>query len=80
MAVLLVLASKFFQEIAYREVRLNNAYLVCAVRLIRSEGGVMTAYDGDLVMVVFIGNSRIPQPYEAALRSKAPWWKLSTLH
>jgi class 3 adenylate cyclase len=31
-------------------------YLYCASRLIRNEGGVITAYDGDRVMAVFIGD------------------------
>lgn len=35
-----------------------KAYLVCAARIIRAEGGVITAYDGDRIMAVFIGNSK----------------------
>jgi class 3 adenylate cyclase len=35
-----------------------KSYLLCAARLIRLEGGVITAYDGDRVMAVFIGNSK----------------------
>jgi class 3 adenylate cyclase len=33
-------------------------YLLCASRIIRSEGGVITAYDGDRVMAVFIGSAK----------------------
>src|SRR4051794_27931705 len=29
-----------------------KSYLLCAARLIKSEGGVITAYDGDRVMAV----------------------------
>jgi class 3 adenylate cyclase len=35
-----------------------KTYLLCASRIIRSEGGVITAYDGDRVMAVFIGKSK----------------------
>jgi class 3 adenylate cyclase len=35
-----------------------KAYLHCAARIIGSEGGTITAYDGDRVMAVFIGNSK----------------------
>jgi class 3 adenylate cyclase len=35
-----------------------KSYLLCAARIIRSEGGVITAYDGDRVMAVFIGGSQ----------------------
>lgn len=33
-----------------------KTYLLCAARLIRSEGGTITAYDGDRIMAVFIGD------------------------
>jgi class 3 adenylate cyclase len=35
-----------------------KAYLHCTAKMIRSEGGVVTAYDGDRVMGIFIGNSK----------------------
>ena len=35
-----------------------KCYLVCAARIIRSEGGEITSYDGDRVMAVFIGDSK----------------------
>lgn len=35
-----------------------KSYLYCAARLIRANGGVITAYDGDRVMGVFIGKSK----------------------
>jgi class 3 adenylate cyclase len=35
-----------------------KTYLLCASRIIRSERGVITAYDGDRVMAVFIGNAK----------------------
>jgi uridylate cyclase len=33
-----------------------KAYLTCAARIIRDNGGAITAYDGDRVMAVFIGS------------------------
>lgn len=35
-----------------------RTYLYCAARLIREEGGVVTAYDGDRVMGIFVGDSQ----------------------
>ena len=33
-----------------------KSYLACAARIIRSEGAVITSYDGDRIMAVFIGD------------------------
>ncbi|WP_422114718.1 adenylate/guanylate cyclase domain-containing protein [Brachybacterium sp. UNK5269] len=35
-----------------------KSYLYCAAKIIRARGGTITAYDGDRVMGVFIGNSK----------------------
>src|SRR5260370_31674604 len=35
-----------------------KAYLRCAARIIKHEQGTITAYDGDRVMAVFLGNSK----------------------
>lgn len=35
-----------------------KSYLYCAARIIRHQGGVITAYDGDRIMAVFIGDSK----------------------
>ena len=35
-----------------------KAFLGCAARIIRSEGGEITGYDGDRIMAVFIGGSK----------------------
>lgn len=35
-----------------------KTFLVCAARIVRSEGGVITAYDGDRIMAVYIGNAK----------------------
>jgi class 3 adenylate cyclase len=34
-----------------------KSYLHCAAKIIRSQGGEITAYDGDRIMAVFIGDS-----------------------
>jgi len=47
-----------------------KSYLLCAARLIRSEGGVITAYDGDRVMAVFIGTSKNTSAVRCALKIK----------
>ena len=45
-----------------------KSYLYCAARIIRSEGGVITAYDGDRVMAVFIGDSKNSDAAKTALK------------
>src|SRR5579872_3473706 len=45
-----------------------KTYLHCAGKIIRSEGGVITAYDGDRIMAVFIGNSKNTSAVRAALK------------
>lgn len=35
-----------------------KSYLYCASKIIRARGGIVTAYDGDRVMGVFIGDSK----------------------
>lgn len=45
-----------------------KAYLHCASKVIKSCGGVITAYDGDRVMGIFIGNSKNTNAVDAALK------------
>jgi class 3 adenylate cyclase len=35
-----------------------KTYLHCAAKIIKSEGGAITAYDGDRVMAIFLGNTK----------------------
>ena len=35
-----------------------KCFLTCAARIIRAEGGEITAYDGDRIMAVYLGNSK----------------------
>ena len=45
-----------------------KCYLACAARIIRSEGGEITSYDGDRIMAVFIGNIRNSRATRAGLK------------
>jgi len=45
-----------------------KAYLYCAARIIRAEGGEVTAYDGDRIMAVFIGEAKNSSAVKAALK------------
>ncbi|HEV2817618.1 MAG TPA: adenylate/guanylate cyclase domain-containing protein [Allosphingosinicella sp.] len=45
-----------------------KSYLHCAARLVRNEGGVITSYDGDRVMGVFIGASQTSDAARCALK------------
>jgi class 3 adenylate cyclase len=45
-----------------------KTYLVCAARIIKAEGGAITAYDGDRIMAVFVGDYKESWAAEAALK------------
>jgi class 3 adenylate cyclase len=45
-----------------------KAYLTCAARILKAEGGAITAYDGDRVMAIFIGESRDDAASTAGLK------------
>ena len=45
-----------------------KSYLVCAARTIESEGGVITAYDGDRIMAVYVGKNRNDKAVRSALK------------
>lgn len=47
-----------------------KAYLACAAKIIKNEDGVITAYDGDRVMAVFIGDTMCTNAVRAALKIK----------
>ncbi len=53
---------KFFAAEIYK------AYLYRAAKIIRHQGGVITAYDGDRIMAVFIGDNKNSQAAETGLR------------
>ena len=45
-----------------------KTYLVCAARIIESEGGTITAYDGDRIMAVYTGKNRHDKAVRSALK------------
>lgn len=45
-----------------------KAYLYCAARIVRSENGSITAYDGDRIMAVFVGDYRFSSAVRAGLK------------
>ena len=45
-----------------------KSFLHCAAKIIRSEGGTITAYDGDRIMAVFIGDTRTTSAVRSALK------------
>jgi len=45
-----------------------KTYLYCAAKIIRSQGGIITAYDGDRIMAVFIGGYKNTSATKAALK------------
>ena len=45
-----------------------KSYLHCAAKIIRSEGGEITAYDGDRIMAVFVGDHKNTAAARAALK------------
>ena len=46
----------------------HKAYLSCAAKVIRSENGVITSYDGDRIMAVFIGDRKNTSAARSALK------------
>jgi class 3 adenylate cyclase len=45
-----------------------KSYLMCAARIVKAEGGAITAYDGDRIMAVFIGNMKNTNAATAGLK------------
>lgn len=45
-----------------------KTYLHCAAKIVRSEGGTITAYDGDRIMAVYIGDSKNTSAARSALK------------
>lgn len=47
-----------------------KTYLYCAAKIIKYEGGTITAYDGDRIMAIFIGGSKNTTAVRTALKIK----------
>lgn len=45
-----------------------KAYLHCAAKIIKANGGIITAYDGDRIMAVFTGDNMQTQAVRAAMK------------
>lgn len=56
------------QHIKSFSAEIYKVYLNCAAKIIRSEGGVITAYDGDRIMAVFIGDYKENKAVRAGLK------------
>jgi len=52
----------------YFAAEIYKSFLHCASKIIRNEGGEITAFDGDRVMAVFIGNSANTSSVRCALK------------
>jgi class 3 adenylate cyclase len=52
----------------YFSAEIYKTYLHCAAKIIRAEGGTITAYDGDRIMAVFTGNSKNTSAVRCAMR------------
>ncbi len=52
----------------YFAAEVYKVYLASAAKIIRSEGGTITAYDGDRIMAVYIGDSRNTSAARTALK------------
>jgi len=53
-----------------------KSYLACAARIIKSNGGTITAYDGDRVMAVFIGDTKDSIAVQTAMQIR---WAVSNI-
>jgi class 3 adenylate cyclase len=51
-----------------------KSYLACAARVLKSQGGIVTAYDGDRVMGVFIGENKETNALRAAFKINGAVW------
>lgn len=52
----------------YFAAEVYKTYLYSAAKIIRSEGGIITAYDGDRVMAVYLGDSKNTAAARTALK------------
>jgi len=55
------------QEAAFAA-EIYKAFLTCCARIIKARGGTITAYDGDRIMAVFIGNMKNTNAAKCALQ------------
>jgi len=53
---------------AHFAAEIYKCYLHCAAKIMRSEGGVISAYDGDRIMAIFIGDLKNTSSARAGLK------------
>jgi class 3 adenylate cyclase len=53
-----------------------KTYLACAARIVKDQGGAITAYDGDRIMAVYIGSSKNTNAVKAAFRINGVVWDI----
>lgn len=53
-----------------------KCYMTCAARIIKAAGGSVTAYDGDRIMGVFIGDSKNSTATKTALKLNYATWRI----
>lgn len=57
-------------KVNFKAAEIYKTFLYCAAKVIRDQDGVITAYDGDRIMAVFIGDSKNSSAAKAALKIK----------
>jgi class 3 adenylate cyclase len=55
-------------KLSYLAAEIYKAYLTCAARIVKDNGGTITAYDGDRIMAVFLGNTKNTSAARAGLK------------
>lgn len=53
---------------AQQAAEIYKTFLICAAKIIRSEGGAITSYDGDRVMAVYIGDNKCTRAVRTGLK------------
>lgn len=53
---------------AHFAAEIYKSYMTCAARIIKNNGGVITAYDGDRIMSIFIGKTKNTTAAKTALQ------------
>ncbi|RYZ64666.1 MAG: adenylate/guanylate cyclase domain-containing protein [Proteobacteria bacterium] len=56
------------KKVAWFAADVYKSYLLCAAKIIRAEGGVITAFDGDRVMAIYIGDRKNSKAVRTALK------------
>jgi class 3 adenylate cyclase len=52
----------------YFAAEIYKAFLHCSAKIIRDEGGEITAYDGDRIMAIFVGSTKNTDAVRSALK------------